>query len=561
MPSNASLLQRDIATVNTSLTSQPSSALRSLRLEGDCIRITVSASAIFQARSRPLLIALTLAERSAYPNTGGFLYVEEGGTDVAEECIGELASSLGERFRLDSFLRNILEALQVEGAVPCLGTADVDSEALSHERKMTEDRGIGTDEDANSEADEDDEDDDDAEDDSEYDDVLEDQHWVGLQQTKRRWEVAETERSAKRQATGTDVKKKAAVGQEPKPEAPKNAMFSSRESFRMLSNELFSIVKRATEDPSAPIAAEAVADNVHHWKVKLRGFTGDLSDDLTAVKTKHGYDHVDIELIFTPDLHPFYPPQVKIIRPRFKGWILGAVMTHPMFVFSGWDPMRSTQEVLDHVRKLLQDFGRIEIESSTNSASSHPTSAYSELENALIHLEMLSVGLRPHAADRYPELYGNRDKEIDKDRLKVFRNLSVKSASIDSASGTTNHWAKGTGYGHGRNKATDVWDPTASIAAQQYRTGFGCLGGLIGWGDFKLPSRPLFHTSTPRVSPLGACRQLAHKSPAKVRLASQVPRQTNECRDREPAGLFAGAGTGGHAGTGFRARLLPCTFS
>ena len=58
------------------------------------------------------------------------------------------------------------------------------------------------------------------------------------------------------------------------------------------------------------------------------------------MQQRFGYGHVEIELIFTPDLHPFYPPQVKIVRPRFKGWILGAVMTHPMLNLRSWDPMR-----------------------------------------------------------------------------------------------------------------------------------------------------------------------------------------------------------------------------
>jgi hypothetical protein len=68
------------------------SALQSVRLDDDCIRVAVSASAAFQTGTRPLSIALALAERSAYPNAGGFLYVEEGGTDAAEACIGELAA-------------------------------------------------------------------------------------------------------------------------------------------------------------------------------------------------------------------------------------------------------------------------------------------------------------------------------------------------------------------------------------------------------------------------------------------------------------------------------------
>eukprot|EP01052_Picozoa_sp_SAG31_P025608 SAG31_NODE_2254_length_6073_cov_3.048711_3_plen_206_part_00 len=125
--------------------------------------------------------------------------------------------------------------------------------------------------------------------------------------------------------------------------------------IRMLSNELFQIVKKAAEDPDcSALSAEAVDDDVHHWRVKCRKFTGPLGEDLTAVQQKYGYNHVELELHFTPDLHPFYPPKVTLVRPRFTGWILGAVMTHPMLALRGWDPMRPTACVLDQVRQMLQ---------------------------------------------------------------------------------------------------------------------------------------------------------------------------------------------------------------
>jgi hypothetical protein len=62
------------------------------------------------------------------------------------------------------------------------------------------------------------------------------------------------------------------------------------------------------------------------------------------------------------------------VRPRFKGWILGAVMTHPMFVLSGWDPMRSTADVIQKVQSLLQTFGRID-NSERNDATAFPESS------------------------------------------------------------------------------------------------------------------------------------------------------------------------------------------
>jgi hypothetical protein len=142
MASNPALLQRDIAELAQGLVGQQSSAahasaLQSVRLDGDSIKITgqdqpgvvkrpifshrksvlygafvwarrmatnspgllftsraVLASEKFQAVAQPLSITLALTERSAYPNSGGVVYVEDGGTAAALACIGHVSSGV-----------------------------------------------------------------------------------------------------------------------------------------------------------------------------------------------------------------------------------------------------------------------------------------------------------------------------------------------------------------------------------------------------------------------------------------------------------------------------------
>ena len=60
--------------------------------------------------------------------------------------------------------------------------------------------------------------------------------------------------------------------------------------------------------------------------------------------------------------------------------------------------------VIEHVRELLQSFGRIEIDTERNHPEAFPDSAYSALENVLIQMELLTY-TRPRAADRYPDMY------------------------------------------------------------------------------------------------------------------------------------------------------------
>ena len=53
-----------------------------------------------------------------------------------------------------------------------------------------------------------------------------------------------------------------------------------------------------------------------------------------------GYDALELELQFTPDMHPFYPAWVKVLRPRFQEVAAEAAMSHPVMTLEGWDPMK-----------------------------------------------------------------------------------------------------------------------------------------------------------------------------------------------------------------------------
>ena len=66
--------------------------------------------------------------------------------------------------------------------------------------------------------------------------------------------------------------------------------------------------------------------------------------------------------------------------------------------------------------------------------------------------------------------YADREKEIDKDRLKVFRNLGKKDEKNKAAKdGQKQYWASGTGYGHSGAGKGEVWDSKAAVAAQKHQ--------------------------------------------------------------------------------------------
>lgn len=52
--------------------------------------------------------------------------------------------------------------------------------------------------------------------------------------------------------------------------------------------------------------------------------------DLSELERLHGRGEVCLRLKFKRGLHPFFPPQLQLLRPRCLGPIAGALASHPM---------------------------------------------------------------------------------------------------------------------------------------------------------------------------------------------------------------------------------------
>lgn len=66
-----------------------------------------------------------------------------------------------------------------------------------------------------------------------------------------------------------------------------------------------------------------------------------LHADLLQLGGPDGCANVQLELRFQPDMHPFYPVQISLLKPRLLGVTGDALMSHPMLSLEGWDPMKS----------------------------------------------------------------------------------------------------------------------------------------------------------------------------------------------------------------------------
>ena len=124
-------------------------------------------------------------------------------------------------------------------------------------------------------------------------------------------------------------------------------IFSGAASSKVLTADLYPNILRSQEELG--LKAEAIDDNIYHWRVKLDvdGFfaldseRGNLLARDLEVQEKFGYEYVELEIHFTIDLYPFFPPQVKIVRPRFEGFILGQIAqidSHSCRTGTAWAP-------------------------------------------------------------------------------------------------------------------------------------------------------------------------------------------------------------------------------
>eukprot|EP01101_Sappina_pedata_P003776 TRINITY_DN1529_c0_g1_i5.p1 TRINITY_DN1529_c0_g1~~TRINITY_DN1529_c0_g1_i5.p1 ORF type:complete len:803 (-),score=225.46 TRINITY_DN1529_c0_g1_i5:223-2610(-) len=225
-------------------------------------------------------------------------------------------------------------------------------------------------------------------------------------------------------------------------------IFSTKASFGVLTNELIDLMQNGA---SSGLKVEALGDNVYHWKVDISGFDGEIGASLAQIKQMYTYDTIQLDLTFTPDLYPSYPPRVKVLRPRFQGFMMGRIAALDQLKVDFWDPVSGIGCVLREIKKLINDHGKIDVNNPLNDLSLHPEGAYSEGEHMLIHLEQLT-GKDPRANLIYPTMTMPKKTII----LQV-------AASAQLPTQETTAWAKGVGYGRGESSGQDM---TLYLAAQ-----------------------------------------------------------------------------------------------
>lgn len=149
------------------------------------------------------------------------------------------------------------------------------------------------------------------------------------------------------------------------------------------------------------------------------------------------------------DLYPFYPPLVKLIRPRFHGFLMGL----DLLKLSKWNPVRTITDVLKEIRSTIVETGTLDLDNPANDNSSHPEGAYTELEYLLLRLEILTE-IQSRSAMKRAAAANNSSPSSNSNPATPSKTTRVVNT----------YWAKGTGYGH---SDYDSWDIDAYNASQK----------------------------------------------------------------------------------------------
>ena len=249
-------------------------------------------------------------------------------------------------------------------------------------------------------------------------------------------------------------------------------VFTSAAASGILANDLVAIMGSQEE---TGIKADTVEDNIFQWNVKMSDFADSpqLQQDLEQLGAEFGYKYIELQLDFSMDLYPFFPPQVKVLRPRLQGSMMLRVPTLEILKLSHWDPARDMRSVLTEIKAFLSTWARIDLASEKNDCGKHPEGAYIKIEHHLLQLAMMSE-VTPRGDLRHHDQRPNKMCAITAKPTSppasgteshgACNSSGSKSSNSSSSTSKKAPHPKGTGYSSHGHKG---WDVRVHQAAQK----------------------------------------------------------------------------------------------
>lgn len=253
-------------------------------------------------------------------------------------------------------------------------------------------------------------------------------------------------------------------------------VFSNFAASGILTNDLKHIIKSASE---TGIDVEPIESNIYEWSVRFSKFdpNSKLQQDLNLLKETHGIGYIELQLEFTMDLYPFYPPVTKMVRPRPEGSVRFMLACLDILKLSSWNPTCGMITVLEEIKDYLAKHAVLHVDTAFRSSILLP------IENSLLQLALVSE-VMPHetsTAVSRPRsgIYGSSSTSLNKSNPSSMSSLSGVSGSSTAAgpsgvmgtSGTSTADTSGTsGTSMSSSSSTSSTSSTCSLVSDTSKT-------------------------------------------------------------------------------------------
>jgi len=240
---------------------------------------------------------------------------------------------------------------------------------------------------------------------------------------------------------------------------------------------------------------------IYLWDVYIAGFSPEcrLDAELRQAGRRSGTSSVHLQITFQRGVHPYYPPSVRIISPRFIDPVMTAVVSHPILHSDFWNPVTTARDIILAIKGFLEAHARLDLGnndgvgkiylppddrcSSGIGISSSSMITYLEAERLLARLLVLTgaptaiESLSPERA--FPDVFtGQELTSLVAATAGVVTSPTAKKSRIEEetsrnpqACDTVFAWKPGTGYGSqvDPNTRAHTWDANRAIAVQNAR--------------------------------------------------------------------------------------------
>ncbi len=220
---------------------------------------------------------------------------------------------------------------------------------------------------------------------------------------------------------------------------PKNLIYSPNIIFNIVSNEILKM------NSIRNLNYKIVVDDDNIYNIKIRMYypkESILSTQLKEIKTKFGYDFIEIELGINMNLYPFYPPSVNLLRPKINNSLVYSIMDMEFLKFENWNPTNTLQFVIETLYTIFENHAKIQTDTDLNKLSK----SYIPIEYALMNM-----------STKY-KINSQKHEQIDVEYVKISNQSDISKKSDNKI------WKSGTGYGHTGRKE---WDINAYIRDQE----------------------------------------------------------------------------------------------